>query len=341
MHENYEDVVRQIEAMGCELRNGKDLPLKVDMPRKQTCGKKGKHWYRLYTFAPDNSARRFIVGSFGSYRDGVSFKVEWDREGLSAEALERYKKQRAEARELERQQAEEDAREAALSAAQLWAQGEREGHSPYIERKQVDPEACRFMADGSILVPLLRYDLPREERLRAVQRIYPGPRKHRRTGEDLPQKTFTTGFAKSGCCLRLGEIDGQTPLLMVGEGYATCLSIRMATARRWPVFMALDAYNLAPVVPLLRSLYPAAFILVCADDDWQTKDHDGANPGRNKAHKVAKSTERCELVWPVFNPAGRGHKDTDFNDLHVREGLAAVQRQLVDVIQHILEREGV
>ena len=65
-------------------------------------------------------------------------------------------------------------------------------------------------------------------------------------------------------------------------------------------------------------------MLICADDDWQTE----GNPGRTMAKRTARALGRCDLVWPVFPLAGRGKKDTDFNDLHLRAGLHAVRRQI-------------
>lgn len=338
MEENYEDVMQQLKDIGCEMRQ-RDGGLKIGRGRV-TCGKGGKFWYHLHTFSPRGSSRSFIVGTIGRYGKG-SFKIEWDREGLSAEQREQFKREQALAREREQAKRAEDARIAALSAAELWHIASREGRSPYLERKGVEPEACRYLPDGSVLIPLLRYDKPREEALRAVQRIYPGPRIDTRTREELPQKTFTRGFSKNACSMRLGEADEWTELILACEGYATGLSIRMATARQLPVFVTLDAYNLGLVVALLRDLYPNAFILICADDDWKTRDHLGPNPGRNYARRVAKATERCEIVWPVFDLATRQDKDTDYNDLHLRQGLAVVERQLGGVIKAIRERMGV
>lgn len=339
-HDNYASVLHQLEQMGCPLRE-KDRALQIDTARKVTCGKGGKFWYRLYTWRPDKSTRCFIVGTIGSYRTGKTETVEWDKDGLSAESLERYRAEQAAHRERERAAAQQAAEEAALSASQLWAKGSRTGASPYLQRKGVEPESCRFMPDGSILVPLLRYDLPRDQALKAVQRIYPGPRTDRRTGDDLPQKVFTKGFAKSGCAVRLGMVTDPPPLVLVCEGYATGLTIRMGTERRLPVYVGLDAYNLEFVVQLLRyDVHPNAFILICADDDWKSADHDGPNPGMRRARMAARRTERCEVTAPVFDVATRQIKDTDFNDLHQRQGLATVSRQLGGVITAIMQGVG-
>lgn len=331
MSDNYREVVHQMEQAGLEFRP-RDLPLKVDTTRKVTCGKGGKWWYRLHTFQPDGVSLSYIVGSFGSYRTGHAEKVHWDRDELTEAQRAQYRAERERQEAADRAARAEEERLAALSAAELWAGAAREGSSAYLARKGVAPEACRYMPDGSIVVPLLRYDLPREQALRACQRIYPGPRTHRRTGEDLPQKIFTKNFAKTGCSVRLGEISADTWLMLLCEGYATGLSIRMATGRRWPVFVALDAYNLSPVAELLRGLYPSAHMLICADDDWQSADHEGPNPGRRKARKAARAVDGCDVVYPVFSVPDRGPKETDFNDLHLREGLPVVARQLGRVI---------
>ena len=117
----------------------------------------------------------------------------------------------------------------------------------------------------------------------------------------------------------------------------------MATDKAHPVFVALDAGNLAHVVPLLRKLYPHTRILILADDDWLTKDQhteELVNPGRTAARLVARKVEGCDLVWPIFKAATREEKDTDFNDLHVREGLDAVRKQLTGVVTMMARRYG-
>jgi putative DNA primase/helicase len=329
--DNYQDVVSQMEAFGVEFTS-RDLPLQIPTAKRKTCGKKGKYWYWLQLFSP-RAGGEYIVGKFGTYKHGGSeAKVDVDWKPLSEAERKRMRDEQHAAAERSRRLKEEGAELAALSAADLWHRATKQGRSAYLERKLVLPEACRFLRDGSIVIPLLRYDKPQQERLRALQRIYPGPRFDERTGEELPGKTFTKNFAKTGCALRLGNVDDATPLVLVCEGYATGLSLRMATDRKMPVYIALDAYNLVFVVEILRELHPNARLLICADDDWKSADHQGPNPGRRAAKAAAKTTPRCDIVWPVFNPATRLEKDTDFNDLHVREGLAAVSKQLEAVL---------
>lgn len=328
--DNENDVLYQMREFGIELRPGRD-DLKVD-DRKHTCGKGGKYWYKLHAFRPD-AGGCYIVGSFGSYRTGEWQKIEVDWKPLSEAERARMaaeRKARADAVDAARREA---AALAAMSAGELLARAGRGGRSPYLQRKLVEGESCRYLADGTVVIPLMRYDLPREDRLQAVQRILPDGRKY-----------FTTGFGKPGCCVRLGHAPAEDEaLILVTEGYATGLTLRMATDRRMPVYVALDAGNLAHVVPLLRALYPAPRILVCADDDWLTRDqHTGqlCNPGRTAARGVAKKVDRCDILWPVFAMGKREQKDTDFNDLHVREGLDAVTRQLAGVVSAMARAYG-
>jgi putative DNA primase/helicase len=319
MHANYHEVVHQMESFGVQFRDGRDLPLRIDAPRRVTYGRGGKWWYWLRTFRP-NAGGDYIVGRFGSYKTGQSVKVEVDWRPLSEAEREQLRAERAAAEARAREAREREARLAAMSAAELWREAGAQGHSAYLERKQVRAEGCRYLRDGSIVVPLLRYDLPRDQALMGVQRIWGDGRKR-----------FTAGFAKTGCALRLGRVEDAGPVL-VCEGYATALTLRMASER--PVFMALDAYNLAPVLAIVRALHPDNPVLVCADDDWRTRNVEGQleNVGVLRAWAAVRQVERCHVTRPVFI-GPRGPKDTDFNDLHCREGLDEVRAQLAPALE--------
>ena len=300
-------------------------PLPLDLSgRLRRFGRKQASWYRLREERLD-SGRYVVLGHFGCWRTGVSQRVHVDWRGIGDAERAELAAQRAARSAAEQAERARLAAQAQMSAAELWRSAAPQGQSAYLARKAVDAEACRFLPDGSIVVPLLRYDLPREAALQALQRIWPDGRKR-----------FTRGFAKPGCSLRLGLVTLAEPIL-VCEGYATGLTLRMATARRLPVFVALDAGNLAPVCTLLRALYPACPLLICADDDWRTTGPDGKplNVGRAKAHKVSRERERVSVTYPAFKPATRAAGDTDFNDLHCRDGLHEVARQLRWVLRHL------
>lgn len=304
------DVVAQMLAAGLEAP-----PLPLDTTgRVRRFGPKKRCWYRLREVRTDGG-RWVVVGSFGDWRVG-KWQVDVDWRGLAEEERAELQARRQAMAQAERDRRAHEAAQAAMSAVELWAHASRTGSSDYLQRKGVDAEACRFLPDGSIVVPLLRYDEPRETALKALQRIWPDG-----------TKRFTKGFQKAGVCCRLGLVAHGEPVL-VCEGYATGLSLRMAVERRLPVFVALDAGNLQPVVELLRRMYPASHILVCADDDWRT----AGNPGRQHAYKASRAVADAAYTWPYFRPGLRAPKDTDFNDLHLREGLGAVRRQLAHVL---------
>ncbi len=342
--DNYQAVLSQMEAFGVQFRD-KDLPLVIDAPKRRGCGKGGKWWYWLRSFRPD-AGGSFIVGRFGSYKTGENQKVEVDWKPLGDAERARLQAERAAAQARAKEARQQEAALAAASAAELWARASREGHSEYLVRKQVQAESCRYLAEqwvlrwpgrkpgdqdtvvrlpgGTLVLPLIRYDLPREQALRGLQFIRPDG-----------FKMFTRGFEKTGCALRLGRDDGRVPLMLVCEGYATGLTLRMATDHTYPVFVALDAGSLQHVVPLVRQIHPDVRLLVCADDDWKTTDHAGVpnNPGKTAAMGIARKVPGCDFVYPIFEPAMRELKDTDFNDLHIRQGLEAVRLQLGGVVR--------
>lgn len=302
-----QDVVTQMEAAGLE-----QPPLPLNLSGKvQRFGPKKNQWYRLREMRTD-AGTFVVVGSFGDWRGQERHRVEVDWKGIGDDERAAMLARRQAQAKADAEARAQAAAAASMTAAQLWAAASRQGHSPYLQRKAVDGEACRYLRDGSIVVPLLRYDMPREQALRGVQTIKPDG-----------TKRFTRGFDKPGSCLRLGHVVVGEPIL-VAEGYATALTLRMAVAKRLPVVVALDAGNLQPVAEVMRALHPQCPLLICADDDWRT---DG-NPGRSKAHRVSRTVEDVHTTWPIFKPRERKPKDTDFNDLHLTAGLGVVQRQL-------------
>lgn len=260
------------------------------------------------------SGKRVTIATVIAMAQANGFVMETPNE-VSEIARREQERRRAEVaarREREEREREAEALRAAMLSAQRWSVASRDGRSPYLERKLIaDPESIRFEPDATILVPMVRYDQPREKALVGVQAIRPDG-----------SKRFGVGTAKRESACRLGHVVVDDPIL-IAEGWATGMSVRMAVGRRWPVFVAFDAGNIEPVVAIVRALHPTCPIVVCADDDWRTP----GNPGRLKAKQAARTWSNVHTVFPVW-PGPRSDADTDFNDLHRAAGLPVVERQL-------------
>lgn len=95
------------------------------------------------------------------------------------------------------------------------------------------------------------------------------------------RKDFLRGGKKKGCFCRIGEV-GNT--VCVAEGYATAATIHEATG--YAVFIAFDAGNMVAVAAAVRGMYPAARIIVCADNDQHTPGNPGLTKGREAARAI-------------------------------------------------------
>lgn len=230
---------------------------------------------------------------------------ERDREPLPPADLAAIERQ---LEERKRQHATEDQarrERAADQAAHLWDQATTEvnGH-PYLTKKGIEAHGLR-RAGEHLLIPVRD---PAGE-LRGIQRIDPAG-----------AKRFNAGASISGHYHLVGEPD-PAGRLFVAEGYATAASVHQATG--CAVAVAFDCGNLDPVAQALRGEYPAAEIVVCADDDRYKQP--GKNPGVEKASKAAAAVGGLAVV-PSFTD--RTSQPTDFNDLHRLEGIDAARAQL-------------
>lgn len=291
---------------------------RLNTPGVVRYGPKKKAWYRLFEFV-GRTGRRYIAGAYGLWGRIESAKIETDWEGMDPAELERVKRSQAELEEREKKKREDRAVYAANRARQQYMAAPFEGESPYLQRKQVAPEkGLRFTADGTLLVPMLRYDELQGSRHRPK---LVGLQKIAADGT----KRFNKGMAKQGAAFRLGVVRSLDPV-MIAEGIATALSLRMALEaleRKYPVFVAFDCGNLKPVAGILRKLYPKNAIVICADDDHATE----SNPGKTFAEAAAQAAGNAQVILPQF----ADRKDstwTDFNDLHCAEGIDAVKGQI-------------
>ncbi|MEY4751377.1 MAG: primase TraC [Pseudomonadota bacterium] len=258
-----------------------------------------------------------------------------DPAALVAAAAERARKRQAdEAHHRER------ADRAARDARDLWADArvpDDAGASPYLTRKGVGAHGVRVLPDGALLVPM--HDDAGE--LQNVQRIAPA-----RPAGDAPEKRFMPGGRKTGLFHLIGmpagaaastpgadtgtDADTGPPVLLLGEGYATCASLHEATGR--PVAVCFDAGNLKPCAVALRGLFPDTLLLVCGDDDSSTEARTGTNPGRVKAAAAARAGATDTGPTACVFPAGLPEGGSDFNDLAAHAGADAVRTLVEDAI---------
>jgi len=130
-------------------------------------------------------------------------------------------------------------------------------------------------------------------------------------------KNFLRGGRVARCFFTLADkADG--PLVLC-EGYATGASIHEATG--YAVLCAMNCGNLLSVAKAARELWPQREMIVAADNDQWT---DG-NPGQRKGTAAARAI-RAKLGVPRFKDTAT--RPTDFNDLHIAEGLENVKHQI-------------
>ncbi|RRU73146.1 VapE domain-containing protein [Stenotrophomonas maltophilia] len=272
------------------------------------------------------------AGEFGSWRTGSRHAWCAKPETTLSAAEQRAIRQRQEVARTERERQQREREEAAAKAANvLWNRAlPADAHHPYLMRKGIHAHALRVAAwpvrngdglvfryiDNALLVPVMNAT----GRIVSLQAIF--PRTDPALGRD---KDFLSGGRKQGCFHVIGKpLPGQP--IAIAEGYATAASIHQATGGC--VVVAWDAGNLAAVARAWRSAVPDADFVICADNDrWTRQPLD--NPGVTHATRAAAEID-ARVVWPEFAAL---HDDddrpTDFNDLHLREGLEAVRTQLL------------
>lgn len=175
---------------------------------------------------------------------------------ITDEDRDRWRKERElrakEQRELEQKMRENIARKAESTFRNAY-QGD---FSLYLKNKQVDKDPkIKITHDGNLLIPA--YD--EHGKIWNVQTITPDG-----------QKLFIqeSGGRTGGCFFVIGEVQPDlydAYIICIAEGYATGMSIHMATGH--PVALSFVANNLPKVGAVLRQKYPNAVFVYCADDD--------------------------------------------------------------------------
>lgn len=169
----------------------------------------------------------------------------------------------------------------------------RGGH-PYLEAKALTMRGCTGLkVDGALLViPVLRAGA-----LISFQTITPDGAKKFRYGCPVKGGTYLLG--------RPGAV-----VTCLVEGFATGLAVFQCIPNA-NVVVTFDAGNLVEVAKTYKG---AGLMVVCADNDWQTAERIGSNPGVDKGRAAANALG-CGLAVP------QGIEGSDWADLMVERGV--------------------
>lgn len=229
---------------------------------------------------------------------GPSLPVQDDAARDRAEAEQRA---RDEAAQLAREREQADA---AIVARERWESASRTGVAPYLVRKGVGLHGGRVEPDGTLLVPMFDADGV----LWSVQTV-----------DASGEKRFPKGGRVKGLHCWIGDPSG-ADVLLLAEGFATAATLHEASGR--PVAVAFNAGNLVDVAAQLRTRFDGVRWIVAADDDRETQQRTGRNPGVDAARRAA-AVLGAVVAIPQELPDG----GTDFNDqaaAHGPDSVAAV-----------------
>ena len=250
---------------------------------------------------------------------------------MAAREAEQRARDEAAARELA-----DTRRQAAKKAYGIWKNADKtvDLNHAYLQRKGIaEAELVRgirqneYQGQRQLVIPLYQGG-----ELVSVQTINEAGGKH-----------FLKGGEKSGSYAVLGNLEREAHKgIVLAEGFATAASIRKATGA--PVVIAFDSGNMIRIAENMASRLSAEQRVVFA------ADNDPSGTGLAAASQAAVILgSRARIALPDFSPetvgrfqAAHGAWDekrnrenlpTDFNDLHLTEGIEAVRAQMAAALQ--------
>ena len=270
------------------------------VPDTEDTGSEKTGWY-IFFEGPEISA-----GVYGSWHQGYEWKSwcsvhENELTEIQLEVHRRYLESAQKAREEERKRLAEDARQRIRFLSQNAQQATAE--HPYLKKKKIESHGTLTSEQGVLIIPMQNTD-----------------------GEPVTAQTITADGTKrflhggqaKGTWFQLGA---PTQRVWITEGFATGATVHQATGDL--TLVAFNCGNLKPVAQAARKRFPNASICIAADNDqWTDK-----NPGLSKATEAAAAVS-ATLKVPQFQDVSA--RPTDFNDLYLLEGLAAVREILTE-----------
>ena len=339
---NYDDVLAQLKAAGLDVEAIDPSDIGAFRRCRAEGDRERRGWYRLHEIQGHRGGM-LLVGTFGVWRgnDQGSQKVQLKGDPLSREQSDALRERIREDQKREQARRRAEGERAGRRAAAMWGRLSEQGACDYLARKQVQPFGVRFSERGAMVIPLLDV----HGVVHGLQIIYPkGHSRAKRLGRD--KDFWPTGLVKQGHFFLLGS-PAASRVLLIAEGYATAASLHQATGL--PVAVAFDAGNLLHVARAMAARYRGVKLLIAADDDYLGKckacgkltetaepvcshcgaEHQAKNAGTAGAAAASLAVDGSWLVPWFEQPRPRDRKGpTDFNDLHVLQGLHVVRAQV-------------
>ena len=204
---------------------------------------------------------------------------------------------------------------AAKLAASIWNCSRNAGDDhPYLQRKGVPAIGLRRTKDGRLIIPVLN----QSGRIQSLQFILP-----EQTAEGT-DKFFLKGGRTAGGFFSFSTEDRKKdgPLL-IAEGYATAISLHLATG--YACLVAFNAGNLKAVAVMARERYAKREIILCADNDTETQ----GNPGKKMASLAAQAVGG-KLAEKVEVPA-------EWAGIEVKEASHGVDMKRPEFVRSIVD----
>ena len=285
------------------------------------------------------------AGWVADWRQGVLFNWCYKREHLDDEGKRYFtdeqiklsQKQLAQRREQLLKEAEERKQNAILDARKLW-DSLRDPHKnfnhPYLENHNIRAVGIRNRINLNSLMYGEQYG-PKEGELVIPLRNINGDIQTLQFIAPDGRKKFFTDAPVKGAFFALGLDDKflqdhpNAPILL-GEGYATMVSVHSAT--HMPCVAAMNAGNLKPVAQELKIKFPERKIIITADNDWELAKNGKSNVGLHKARTARDELGLTAIVYPPF--ADCDHNCSDWNDYEFAYGSDVMAKVLLKQIRY-------
>ncbi|MDE9556135.1 toprim domain-containing protein [Xenorhabdus bovienii] len=194
------------------------------------------------------------------------------------------------------------------------------GESQYLVKKGLQCPNQRLLKDGSLLLVVQTLD----GTITGGQTIKPN-------GE----KRLVSGTQKKSCFIPVSEITGTPDTFIISEGYATALTVNQL--HEGVVLAAIDESNLLTVAELVRAQWPAAKIILAADNDWHEQGERDKN-GRLKKNVGKIAAEKTAIAinsWVTLPPTAF---KADWDDYHQHHGIEAAKKAFSNGLYQVGEK---